>query len=285
MTLVTQKENGSLSEDVQADAKSGHGVPVRAASRAFEVLESINRLGSPTIMEITEECAIPYATAFRMVMTLLHDGWIESEPARKRYRPTQKVWSLVSGFQTQDLIVAHARDHLIALTSEVLWPATLSNRVGNRMMVKDSTHNLTSQTFANYYPGYTLPIFDCAAGKSYLAFCTEKERRTIFDNAKRSGDEATLFSLQIVDNEAYLDSIRQQGFASHVRVQHTENPGKTSALAVPIRVNGEMNASVAMVYFASAMTEQEAIEQYVPSLIKTAENIGRAASNANHAGA
>ena len=67
------------------DESSADGVPVRAVSRAFEILQTINRLGNPTIMEIKEDSRLPYPTVYRMVMTLVHDGWIETEATRKRY--------------------------------------------------------------------------------------------------------------------------------------------------------------------------------------------------------
>ena len=257
---------------------SSHGVPVRAVSRAFEILESINRLGNATIMEIKEDCRLPYPTVYRMIMTLVHDGWIETESARKRYRPTQKVWSLVSGFQTQDLLVACARDHIVKFTAEMLWPVTLSVRVGDRMMVKDSTHTLTSQTFANYYPGYTLPLIDCGAGKAYLAFCAEEERRIILNSAKRSEDPNVQWALQIVGDPKYLQKIRDQGFATHARVLHNENPGKTSSIAVPIFVDGKLEASLAIVYFEKAMTEEKAVLKYAESLKKAASKVAEATS-------
>ncbi len=264
-----------------ADAEKedlAHGVPIRAASRALEVLEAINRLGSPTIMEIKEEIQLPYPTIYRIIMTLVHEEWIEQEPARKRYRPTQRVWSLVSGFQTQDLLVACARNPLVELTNEVLWPATLTARVGDRMMVKDSTHSLTSQTFAVYYPGYTLPLLDSAAGKAHLAFCSENERRIILDSAKAKVDEETELPLQIVNESGYLESIRTDGFATQARLRHNDSPGRTSAIAVPVFVAGKLEACLGLVYFSLAMSEEEAITQYVTRLKETAERIGAAAA-------
>ncbi len=31
--------------------------------------------------------------------------------------------------------------------------------------MRDSTHKMTALTFSNYYPGYTLPLAECASGK------------------------------------------------------------------------------------------------------------------------
>lgn len=79
------------------DTAKVYGVPIRSASRAMEVLDAINRLGHPTIKEIKEDILIPYATVYRIVMTLVHDGWIEQDPKTKRFRPTERLGNMASG--------------------------------------------------------------------------------------------------------------------------------------------------------------------------------------------
>jgi len=259
-------------QEVDTD-QSCHGVPIRSVSRAFQALECINRLNHPTIMEIKEDCNLPYATVYRIIKSLMHDGWIEVEESRKRYRPAQKVWSLVCGFQTEDLLVSTARNHLVQLTNDLHWPVTLSIRVGNRMMVKDSTHTITAQTFANYYPGYTLPILSCGAGKAYLGFCPDEERETLLEAARKSGSDEVRFDLQIVEEPEFLPQIRRQGYASHARVAHNEAPGRTSSLAVPVFVGGKLEASLALVYFEKSMSEAQAIERYTEPLQQAAARI------------
>ena len=74
------------------------GVPIRAITRGLSVLKAINRGGSITMMQIARTSSVPYPTACRIVQTLLHEGMIEREPARKRYRATALVQSLASGY-------------------------------------------------------------------------------------------------------------------------------------------------------------------------------------------
>ncbi len=153
------------------------GVPIRAITRAIAVLSAVNRDGPITMMNISKAAEVPYPAACRIVQTLLHEGLIEREPARKRYRVTSLVQTLAAGFQQEDQLVAAARPFLEQLCKEVSWPISLATRVGTRIMVRDSTHKMTSLTFTNYYPGYTLPIADCATGKAYLANCSDDEQQ------------------------------------------------------------------------------------------------------------
>ncbi|WP_404478170.1 IclR family transcriptional regulator C-terminal domain-containing protein [Novosphingobium sp. BL-52-GroH] len=258
------------------DATTSGAVPIRAVARALEVLKTISRLGSPTILEIKEACRLPYATAYRMVMTLLSEGYIECEPSRKRYRPTELVWSLVSGFQRDDVLVVNAREELVHLTSRVLWPVALSVRIGNKMIIKDSTHPLTTQTFSNYYPGYSMPLFECGAGKAYVAFCPTEERERLFEAEKifPADENDFLQAHQIIHDETYIEQIRRQGYATHARAQHNETPGKTSTIAVPVHVNGNLRACLGLVYFDKAMTMQDATARYADLLKDAASRIG-----------
>jgi IclR family mhp operon transcriptional activator len=136
------------------------GVPIRAVCRAISILQEINQMGSLTMMQIAKRGGIPYPTACRIVQTLIHEGLIEQEPARKYYRPTAMVQSLSQGFQADSLLVERGRRHIRALTQKVGWPVSLTVRIGTHMVVRDSTHADTSLTFERYYPGFRLPLMD-----------------------------------------------------------------------------------------------------------------------------
>lgn len=247
------------------------GVPIRAISRAISVLSAINRSGSVTMMEISKSAKIPYPTASRIVQTLLHEGLIERESARKRYRPTALVHTLSMGFQAEDQLVVAARPHIEMLCNEVKWPISLATRVGTRMMVRDSTHKLTSLTFSNYYPGFTLPIAECATGKIYLAFCSDEEREAIITGWKATDNETSRQGLLMVRDDIVLDQIRSNGYALQMRNLYNAEPGKTSSIAVPVQGDeGELIGSLAVIYFASALKAEPAVEQFLEPLQKTA---------------
>lgn len=247
------------------------GVPIRAISRAISVLSAINRTGSATMMEITKSAEIPYPTASRIVQTLLHEGLIERELARKRYRTTALVKTLSVGFQSEDQLVAAARPHIEELCNELKWPISIATRVGTRMMVRDSTHKLTSLTFSNYYPGFTLPIADCATGKVYLAFCSDAEREAIIAGWRATDNETSKQGLLIVRDNSVLDRIRGDHYALQVRNLYNAEPGKTSAMAVPIFGNhGELIGSLGVIYFFSALKAEAAVSQFLQPLQKTA---------------
>lgn len=247
---------------------------VRAVSRSVAILQAINRSGSVSMTQIAREVDLPYATAHRLVQTLIHEGLIELEHCRKRYRPTDLVETLSCGARGSAHLVAVARPHMVELTRRVSWPVSLVTRVGQSMMVRDSTHSLTSLTFNLYHAGYTLPMLGCASGLAYLAYTSDMERESIIQGLREFGTDEKL-NRQLPQLESVLARCRQMGFATKERNPHTENPGLTSSISVPIIVDehSTFHGVLTLIYFASALNVRTAAERYLPTLKDTAKNI------------
>lgn len=249
------------------------GLPIRSVSRALDIIKTINRLRSATLTEISNATELPYPTAFRIVQTLVYEGVIEQEPFRKRYRATEMVKSLSSGFQEDDRLVAASNEKMNDFTLEHLWPLALSVRVGNRMMVKHSTHKLTTQTFTNYYPDHTLPLLDCASGRAFLAFCKDDEREAVVNGIQRRNSAHKTMTLQFVVETDLLEQIREAGYAAMARTQFNATPGKTSAFAIPVFCNGQIQAALSMIFFANAIKMEEAVSRYLSPLQELAQSV------------
>ena len=250
------------------------GLPIRAITRGIAVLSAINRDGPITMMGISKSADIPYPTACRIVQTFIHEGLIEREHARKRYRATSLVKTLSAGYQIEDELVSVGRPHIEKLTKELGWPVSLASRVGTRMMVRDSTHKMTSLTFTNYYPGYTLPIAECATGKVYLAFCSDEERETVIEGWKATESETSQAGLLLLRDNEILDRIRRSGFSCQQRNFYNAEPGKTSAVAVPVMgKDGAIISGLGIIYFDAALKPEEAAKQFLPYLKNTAQAI------------
>jgi IclR family mhp operon transcriptional activator len=260
------------------------GVPIRAISRCISVLRAINEQTSPTMMQISSGSNVPYATACRIVQTLLHEGLIEREETRPRYRPTALVQSLSQGFQSHDRLVAAARSQIVELTERLLWPVAVTTRVGQYMVVRDSTHALTSMTFNNYYAGYTLPIMGSAAGRCWLAFAPDAERRRVLDSMRGTPQHLRDELAPAMESGTLFDEIRSRGYATKRRNLYIEQPGKTSSLAAPVFARGALVGVVIMSYFTSSMRMSEAEVTLAPSLLEAVDEIGAALSEADDGG-
>lgn len=261
------------------------GTPIRAVSRAFDVLQCINRMDAPTLTDISKETGLPYPSVFRLTQTLTYLGLIEAEPSRKRYRPTALVHTLSQGYQRDDALTSHAREHIVDLTETVGWPISIVVRVGNRMMVKDSTHALTTLTLNNYYPGHNLPLMECATGRAYVAFCPDEELNVLIRSLREVETQENSQNLKMLEGTDFIEKTRADGYATYARNAHTANPGKTSSVAVPIfEASGEaVKACLVVTFFASALSMQEAVDRFVPQLKHCSETISRALHTAENA--
>lgn len=251
------------------------GVPIRSISRGIAVLQAINRGGTISMMEIARTSNVPYPTACRIVQTLLHEGLIEREPSRKNYRPTALVQTLAHGFQGHAELVQVARPHIVELTRKLGWPISLASHVGHSMIIRDSTHSLTTLTFSSYYPGYSLPILECAAGLAYLSYLPQEERQGLLDALRLMPDKITNHMIDLFEKEGLAEQIVRQGYATRAYNTFTRNPGKTSSIAVPIMADGHVAGTLTLAFFASALKMEQAIERCLSLLMATATTVGQ----------
>ena len=248
------------------------GVPIRSIARAIAVLQSINQRGSLSLMEISVLSKLPYATAFRIVQTLVHQGLVTLEPSRKRYRVTSLVQTLSLGYRDHGRLVDLTRPYMVELTRKFGWPASLSTAVGSSMMLRDSTYAISSLSFSNYYPGYTFPVPEVASGHAHLAFMDDEARASVLNGLRQLGAQSLV--LDMFESGKLTRRIRENGYAQHDRSMQTANPGKTSSIAVPIFEAGQETAELTISYFATAMSPAEALERYVGDLKSAADAIG-----------
>ncbi len=249
------------------------GVPIRSLSRGVAVLQAINRGGSLSMMEISRTSDVPYPTACRIVQTLLFEGLIEKEDARKRYRPAALVQTLAHGFQGYATLATAARPHIVDLTRRIGWPISLSTPIGHSMVLRDSTHELSALTFNNYYPGHAFPMLESAAGLAFLAHLPDDERADLLDSLKLLPRRDNMHTIALLETTDLVAEIRQAGITHRSNNQFTRNPGKTSSIAAPVFEDSVVTGAITMAFFSVAMKMSAAIERFAGPLKETADAI------------
>lgn len=251
-----------------------NGVLIRSVSRALKVLQLVNRHQTMTMTEIAREASVPYPTACRIVQSLMSEGWMERIEGGKRYRATAQVHSLSSGFSPVDQVREEARDLLSELGKQVVWPVTISTRVGTTMMILAGTHRHSPLTQHYIEPGYTFPILECASGNAYLAFAPEDEVASVLQVVRAEREAAGEPGPQLTDSSQLFAKVRTSGFATRLRNPHAQNPGKTSAIGVPVLRDGQAAAALALVFYASAANPPDIAHKHLDALKDTAAKIG-----------
>jgi IclR family mhp operon transcriptional activator len=248
-------------------------IPIRSVSRGIAVLQAINRGEWLTVMEISKAVDLPYPTTFRIIQTLMHEGLVTCEASCKRYRVTALVQSLALGYADRGSLIELARAPMVALTQKHAWPVSLTTHVGRSMIVRDSTHTLSSLTFSNYAPGYSLPLLECASGHAFLAHVGSEERLGLLAGLEAYERRTPL--LEMFKSERLVRNIRDNGYATWERNPHTPFPGKTSSIAVPLFDRDVVVATLTLIFFASAIPMSEAVRRYADDLKETAREVSR----------
>lgn len=247
------------------------GVPVRSISRCLAMLQFINRKGPSSLMEIARAVSLPYPTTIRIVQTLLHEGMLECEPVRKLYRVTSMVQTLSIGVHEQADLLKASRPHLNSLTYKHGWPVSIVSASGPYMMLRDSTYSMTSRAFNNYYPGYTFPMLDCAAGHLHLAYVDDETRECLLNGM--APNPKTQVTMDMFKSGVLTRRIRSAGYATQDRSQSTLNPGKTSSISCPIIDGGYVAGVLTLSFFVSTMPMVEAERLFVADLLTSAREI------------
>lgn len=247
---------------------------IRSIGRGLEVLRIVSLHGPMNLKQITRVSKLPYPTVARIAATLQAERYLEREYDSKRYRVTELVQSISHGFQNDSRMVKVARPYLVEMTQSLDWPVLIATQLGDSMVVRDSTHSLTSLTLHHYFPGFTFPMIDSAAGRAYLAFCSDEKRDHNFKVLETMRGDDMSHAINLAQDTKDFDAIRKAGFATRERNSFTSPPGKNSSIAVPIFDGTKICGAIALVFFAAAMSMDEAIKRYSEKIMETAENIG-----------
>jgi len=223
-------------------ARSGTGgtppdYRVEALAKGLRVL-SVFTEQRPTwrITDIAAEVSLPLPTAYRIVMTLTAEGYLDHLPSGE-YRPGVRVLTLgTAALRSLDLVEL-ATPKLQELASSTGETVNLAVLTGDQVLYLVRLRNSDLVT-ANIRVGSLLPAVHTSIGKLLLAYLDDDLEKAITPqsftgtagpNAKRSVDEL----------RPELAAIRAQGWAS----QDEELAYGLRSVAAPVR--GESGAVVA----------------------------------------
>jgi IclR family transcriptional regulator, mhp operon transcriptional activator len=248
---------------------------IRSLGRGLEVLQFVSQAGAVRRSQIKAAINLPYPTINRIVHTLLDEGYLEFEGSRKLIRVTARVQSLAQGFQRYDKLVEIANPVLADLTQKLEWPLTVATRMGSSMIVRASTHEQTPMTFKHYYPGFVFSMLDSASGRVYLAFCSDEEREACLDGIAKTYPNEFDHAITLARQGHELRQIRERGIETS-RYHGTQiGTLRNAAMAAPIFDSEGVCGALSLIFFASAMSAEKAVERYAEELKKAAAELSK----------
>jgi IclR family mhp operon transcriptional activator len=247
---------------------------VRSVRRSFEILELMNQHNGSSVADIVQLSGLPKSTAFRLLENLCVSGYLTKSNLKGGYWLTVKVQRLSHGFEDESWIHEVVMPLLEELTAKTIYPVCLATIFGTSMIIRANTDDISDLVLDRYPPGTPIPLFMSSSGWVHLSYCGKPRQEALLNICEKSPDIAFNMARKKKLIHTRCETVRKNGYAIQRR-QHTEETGRTSTLAVPVRSDRELIAALVVRYFDSAVTSEEAAERYAPLLKSYSQKIGR----------
>ena len=201
---------------------------MQSVDRAITVMELLSRRGWSGVTEVANELGINKSTAYRLLTTLRDRGLVEQDAATEKYRLGFGLVTLASSV-TADLDVARCSrpvcDWLAERTRETVTVAVLEK--DDAVILYQS--NSRSSALSVDWSGMHTPLHATAAGKIFLHYMPEDQRRRILRRSLQRYTENT-----IVDPKAFREDIRRDHGRDYWYTIEELEAG-LNAIAAPVR--------------------------------------------------
>lgn len=237
---------------------------VRAVERALDILLCFTEASDLGLTEIASRVGLHKSTAYRLLASLEHKGFVTRNAATDKYRLGFRVWELSANLSQVD-------DPGVVLLPEMeRLRDALDETVS--LYVRDGTERIRIQAVQSRQPvrsvapvGARLPLYFGASGKTLIAFAAEEDRKALLaDEIWPAGLDKPVFLAQ-------LEEIRRQGYA--ISVEERE-PGAASVAAPIFGRSNRLVAALAVSGPAGRLTVEK-MKGHAGLLIETARRMGK----------
>jgi IclR family transcriptional regulator, mhp operon transcriptional activator len=151
-----------------------------------------------------------------------------------------------------------------------VWPVAVATPAGSAMMIRETTDRQSPLALEQYGAGVRVPMLGSAAGRAYLAFCSDQQRDALLELLSNSSLPEDRVAADRLEVERLLTETRTQGFGMAHRSRRVS---EETSLAVPVRARDRILAAVTVRYAATAVPLRTAVEQFLPKMREVAQKI------------
>lgn len=263
---VSKDPSVSIGSENAAQANS---LFVTSLERGFAVLEAVgNERRDVGVTEIAAKTGLDKSAAQRFAFTLQALGYLEKNPATRRFRLSRRVLGLAHAYLRTDPLVELATPYLADLRQFCQKRVDLSLLDGFDIVY---VVRLQSQreAFGATVIGRRIPAFCSSGGRAMLSLLPEDETRALVERSPRK----PLTPHTITDVEAVMAQIaraRQDGFA--VCVQEALM-GEIVVAAPVVDMQGRPRGAVHIAMALADHDENEVRTKFAPMAVAAARLI------------
>ena len=256
--------------------------PIIALQRGLQVLEILRDLEPATLDEITREADLPKPTVLRILRTLAASRVAYQALSDRRWR-TGAHLPTARGDNPDSLLAEVAGPVMDRLCRDVLWPSDIGVFRDGAVKVLETSRRRSPFLVNRNVTTHRIHVFPSAMGRVILAWSSAEVRARLLAELAAKGSDSDRMPPP-PDLDAYLEGIRQTGYATRRRGYYVILPreGRISAIAVPVHLGKGEVAAVNLSWLTSAATEADLVATALGPLTAAAREIeeGLAAAQA-----
>jgi IclR family mhp operon transcriptional activator len=248
-----------------------------SVKRAVDVLRALNRRPESTLHDLHRETGLPKPSIVRLLRTLEAKGLAARSAIYGRYKLLGSVKSLSSGFHHEPQIIEAAEQIMVDFTRREGWPLMLGFFDVDAMVVRVCTIPHTSLWIEDSALNHRISVVSHALGRAHLAFSPPNEQGFLREILKNSANPKDAAARDDDHFATVVEQVQRQGYAIDAPTQEQ----RSSTIAVPLRKEGRIVASLGLTWMKAAMPERKAIARCLPRLVHVADVIARQLAGAH----
>ena len=254
--------------------------PIRSFGRGLAVLSVLNRHGSATALQLARESGVPRATVYRLLQTLVDEGYVRRGTADERFHLRLKVRGLSEGFEDEQWIAAIAGPALAELTGRISWPCDVSTLDGLRMVIHETTHRIAPLSIDRNMVGREMPVLGSSSGLAYIAFAPKPQRDALLSLLAGSDDPNDALARDTLQVTRLLATTRRRGYG--LRQGGVLWP-HTGSIALPVRVGQRLLGCINTIWMSRAVSAADGVRRCLEPLRETRDLIEQRLTNGHQA--
>ena len=183
---------------------------VAAVLKTFGLLQALSERSESGISDLSVRLAMPKATVYRFLQTMMTLGYVHQVSDTERYALTMKVFELGTKALQYPELVELAKDHMQMLADRTGETVHLGALIDSEIIY---VHKVDSRHTLGMYSkiGRRAPLHCTAIGKVLMAWEHPQRRAFILQNAEfKQYRETTIANAEQFEAEVTL--VRQQGY-------------------------------------------------------------------------
>ena len=201
---------------------------VQSVDRAVTVLEFLSRRGWSGVTEVSRELNIHKSTAYRLLTTLRDRGLVEQDAATEKYRLGFGLVLLARAVSADLDILRCARPVCERLSERTGETVTIAVLEGDDAVIIHQSISRASALSVDWTGRHT-PLHATAAGKIFLLYMPEDQRRRVMEGPLERFTEKTI--VDPVSLRDHVSRIRDEGYGYTVEELETG----LNAVGAPLR--------------------------------------------------